>query len=111
VRRGYYQGVSNEPAALEPTMSTAPKTYATAYDFAFALAQKWLPTGQISYSNQDFDICSSIASAITSADRKHGRPAPAHGYSAENIKIAERAFKAWRDEVAQRGAKFYKRAA
>lgn len=89
----------------------ASKTFASAHDFAYFLAQKWLPTGYTTYSNQDFDVQSAIASAITNADRKRGRPAPAYGYSAENYTVAGRALKAWQDHAAARNAKFYKRAA
>lgn len=38
-----------------------------------------------SYANGDFDLAQSVAQRLTDEDRAAGRPAPAYGYSAENI--------------------------
>lgn len=48
------------------------------------------------YANQDFDTAQHIALALTDEDRAAGRPAPAYGYSKENID------KAW--EILRNGA-------
>jgi hypothetical protein len=37
------------------------------------------------YANEDFDVAQTVATALTDADRAAGRPAPAVGYSAENM--------------------------
>lgn len=49
----------------------------------------------ITYSNQDFDEIQRYAFALTDADRKAGREAPAYGYSLENIGKAQSAVLAW----------------
>ena len=75
---------------------TATKTFATAYDFALHLAALQLPSRMIRYSGEDFDITQYIARALTDADRRRGRPAPAFGYSSEHFDTAEKALRAWR---------------
>lgn len=84
--------------------TAAPKTFATAYDFALHLASLKLPTKMISYSNQDFDITQTIARILTDADRKHGRPAPDFGYTGEHFATAQKALNAWRDSAWTRSA-------
>lgn len=85
-------------------MASAPKTFASAYDFALHLAQRMLPTRMTRYSGEDFDIEQAIAKALTDADRKRGRAAPQHGYSAEHVATAERALKDWRQSAWARAA-------
>lgn len=41
------------------------------------------------YSNGVFDLVQSVALRLTDADRAAGRPAPAYGYSAENVARAK----------------------
>ncbi len=57
----------------------APKVAVTASDVAAAGT----------YSNGVFDLMQSVALRLTDADRAAGRPAPAYGYSAENIARAK----------------------
>jgi len=43
------------------------------------------------YSNQDFDAAQSVAAMLTDLDRKNNVPGtPAHGYSLENFKLAQK---------------------
>jgi len=81
-------------------MTNAPKTFATAYDFALVLAARWLPDGRITYNNQDAGVALSIATALANADRKRGRAAPERGHSAEHMETASRAVKAWQQSAA-----------
>jgi len=46
------------------------------------------------YSGEDFDRAQALALDLTVDDRRAGRPAPAHGYSEENFKRAERIVRA-----------------
>lgn len=48
------------------------------------------PAWQAAYSNEAFDRAQQHAQALTDADRREGRPAPQHGYSAERFAQAER---------------------
>jgi hypothetical protein len=51
------------------------------------------------YSGEDFDRTQRLAHELTDDDRRDGKPAPAHGYSAENFTTAERIVRAARKDV------------
>lgn len=46
-------------------------------------------TWQSTYSNEDFDRISSLASRLTDVDREEGRPAPPVGFSKERYELAK----------------------
>jgi len=52
------------------------------------------PAWTASYSNECFDRTQQYATELTEADRRAGRPAPAHGYSKERVEQAEREVRA-----------------
>lgn len=55
-------------------------------------------------SNQDFDEQQQRALELTDDDRREGRPAPAHGYSAENFQRAKAEYEAALEEMRLRSA-------
>jgi len=71
----------------------------TAYAFAYLLAQRWLPDGQVAYNGQDVGVALSIATVMTNADRKHGRSAPLRGHNADHLATATQAVTAWKRRV------------
>lgn len=48
------------------------------------------PAWQAAYANEAFDRTQHHAQALTDDDRREGRAAPQHGYSAERFAQAER---------------------
>lgn len=48
------------------------------------------PAWECTHAGEDFDRAQSLAAQLTEQDRREGKPAPAHGYSAERFEEARR---------------------